>query len=48
MLATHDAVLTPAEDGGYVLIGLTRTDPRMFEDIEWGGDQVLAPPLRAS
>ncbi len=42
MLATHDAVLTPAEDGGYVLIGLTRTDPRMFEDIEWGGDQVLA------
>lgn len=42
MLATHDAVLTPADDGGYVLIGATRTDPRMFEDIEWGGDHVLA------
>jgi rSAM/selenodomain-associated transferase 1 len=42
MLAAHDAVLTPAEDGGYVLIGVTRADPRLFEDIEWGGDQVLA------
>ena len=42
MLATHDAVLTPAEDGGYVLIGVTRADSRMFEKVEWGGDQVLA------
>ena len=40
-LATHDAVLTPAEDGGYVLIGATRTDPRMFENVEWGTAQVL-------
>ena len=31
-----DAVLGPAEDGGYVLIGARRVSPRLFEDIEWG------------
>ena len=36
-----DAVLGPAEDGGYVLIGLRRNNPRLFEDIPWGGDRVL-------
>jgi rSAM/selenodomain-associated transferase 1 len=36
-----DAVLAPAEDGGYVLIGLSRFDPRLFEDIAWGGHDVL-------
>lgn len=38
----NDAVLIPAEDGGYTLIGLTRCDERLFEDITWGSDQVLA------
>jgi uncharacterized protein len=38
----NDAVLIPAEDGGYALIGLTRCDPRLFENIAWGGDTVLA------
>ncbi len=38
----HDAVLIPAEDGGYVLIGLKWWDARLFSDIVWGGDQVLA------
>jgi rSAM/selenodomain-associated transferase 1 len=38
----NDAVLIPAEDGGYALIGLTRCDDRLFEDVPWGGDQVLA------
>lgn len=37
----EDAVLGPAEDGGYVLIGLRRRDPRLFEDIAWGTPQVL-------
>jgi len=37
-----DAVLGPAEDGGYVLLGLRRTDPRLFNDIAWGTAQVLA------
>jgi len=38
----HDAVLIPAEDGGYVLLGLNNWDGRLFTGIEWGSDQVLA------
>jgi rSAM/selenodomain-associated transferase 1 len=37
----HDAVLGPAEDGGYVLVGLARTSPRVFDDIAWGGPDVM-------
>jgi uncharacterized protein len=40
--AGDDAVLIPAQDGGYVLIGLQRADPAVFRDIAWGSDQVLA------
>jgi uncharacterized protein len=40
-LATHDAVLGPANDGGYVLIGLTQARPALFEDIAWGSASVL-------
>ncbi|MCP4995487.1 MAG: glycosyltransferase [Gammaproteobacteria bacterium] len=36
-----DAVIAPAEDGGYVLLGLRRVDHRLFKSIPWGGDQVL-------
>lgn len=37
-----DVVLGPAEDGGYVLLGVRRTVPEsIFEDIAWGTDQVL-------
>ncbi|MBL8522140.1 MAG: TIGR04282 family arsenosugar biosynthesis glycosyltransferase [Betaproteobacteria bacterium] len=45
-LDKHDAVLTPAEDGGYVLIGASRTDAAMFNDIDWGSDTVLASQRR--
>jgi len=38
----HNAVLGPAEDGGYVLIGLRRVAPELFARIGWGGPQVLA------
>jgi rSAM/selenodomain-associated transferase 1 len=38
----EDAVLGPAEDGGYVLLGLNRVDSRVFSDIPWGGDRVAA------
>ena len=37
----HDAVLIPAEDGGYVLIGLKWWDARLFADVAWGTDQVM-------
>jgi rSAM/selenodomain-associated transferase 1 len=36
-----DAVLGPAEDGGYVLIGLRRVNASLFERIGWGGPDVL-------
>lgn len=36
-----EVVLGPAEDGGYVLIGLRRFHPRLFADVAWGTDQVL-------
>ncbi len=34
-------VLGPARDGGYYLIGLTGTPPKLFEGIPWGTDRVL-------
>ena len=39
--AGADAVLGPAEDGGYVLLGMRRMDGQLFYDIPWGTDQVL-------
>ena len=37
-----DAVLGPAADGGYYLIGLRRFDPRLMQGLAWGTDTVLA------
>lgn len=41
LAAGGDVVLGPAEDGGYVLIGLRRPDPRVFGNIDWGTSDVL-------
>ena len=41
-LAQQDAVLGPAVDGGYLLIGLRAAPALLFEDIAWGTPQVLA------
>ncbi|HEX6736024.1 MAG TPA: TIGR04282 family arsenosugar biosynthesis glycosyltransferase [Azonexus sp.] len=41
-LAHHDAVAIPAEDGGYVLLGLHRADPSLFTGIAWSTAQVMA------
>lgn len=41
-----DAVLAPAEDGGYPLIGLRRVSRRLFDGIAWGGPQVMAQTRR--
>lgn len=40
-LSTHDVVLVPAEDGGYVLIGMRRFIPDAFDNIAWSTPQVL-------
>jgi rSAM/selenodomain-associated transferase 1 len=39
-LQDADAVLQPAEDGGYVLIGMKRPLP-LFETVPWGSERVL-------
>ena len=41
-----DAVLCPAEDGGYALIGLRRNSRRLFSRIDWGGPKVMAQTRR--
>jgi len=37
-----EAVFIPAEDGGYVLVGLRRPQPLLFSGIDWGSQQVMA------
>ncbi len=41
-LHTHDAVFVPALDGGYALVGLRRSEPRLFEGIAWSTPRVMA------
>ena len=41
LAAGMDAVVAPAEDGGYALIGLTRCAARLFEGITWGTSHVM-------
>lgn len=36
----NEAVIGPATDGGYVLIGLRRNDARLFSGIDWGSSSV--------
>ncbi len=36
-----EAVIGPARDGGYVLLGLSRPSPAPFTDIDWGTEKVL-------
>ena len=42
VLKSFDVVLIPAEDGGYVLIGLRKPVPEVFADVAWSTPQVLA------
>ena len=45
-LETHDLVLGPAEDGGYVLIGARKLAPEVFQRVPWGEGTVLAATER--
>ncbi len=36
-----EVVLVPAEDGGYVLIGVRQNRHALFEDIQWGSELVM-------
>jgi rSAM/selenodomain-associated transferase 2/rSAM/selenodomain-associated transferase 1 len=44
-LTETPAVLGPALDGGYYLVGLNRPMPELFRGIPWGTDRVLADSL---
>jgi rSAM/selenodomain-associated transferase 1 len=42
LLDHHQAVIGPAADGGYYLLGLREPAPAVFDEIDWGGPRVLA------
>jgi len=41
LIQDNDVVLAPAKDGGYVLIGLNKPHPELFDDMPWGMARVL-------
>lgn len=45
LLNTNDAVIGPAEDGGYYLLGMTTLLPHIFENKNWGTETVRAATL---
>lgn len=44
-LATHDVVLGPVEDGGYILIGMQRPQPDLLLHMRWSHAGVTAETL---
>ncbi len=44
-LTDHDAIIHPACDGGYALLGLAGFDPSLFAGIEWGGSAVASDTI---
>jgi uncharacterized protein len=41
-----DAVVIPAEDGGYALIGMRTPQPAVFAGVPWGTENVMAETRR--
>ena len=46
MMAEHDVVIGPAEDGGYYCIGVNGDYSFLFEDMPWSSDQVFPETMR--
>lgn len=44
--AGNQFVFQPAVDGGYVLVGVSRPEPRLFRNIPWGSGHVMAGTRR--
>jgi hypothetical protein len=42
----NDAVITPAEDGGYVMLGLRQHEPRLFTEMPWSSAAVYSETRR--
>ncbi len=40
-LSSSDVVAVPAEDGGYVLLGMSSYRPELFQGIDWGSEIVM-------
>jgi len=45
-LESSDAVIGPAEDGGYYLLGLKKIIPALFTNKSWGTETVLEDTLK--
>ncbi|WKD51297.1 TIGR04282 family arsenosugar biosynthesis glycosyltransferase [Microbulbifer spongiae] len=45
VLQRSDAVMYPAKDGGYALLGLKEVQARLFEDIHWSTAEVAQQTL---
>ncbi len=45
-LAGAPAVIGPAEDGGYYLLGLNAPAPWLFNDMDWGTETVFEETMR--
>lgn len=45
-LHERDAVFGPTEDGGYALVGLSREVGRLFDEMPWGRDSLMAATRR--
>ena len=45
-LSQNDVVLGPTEDGGYVLIGMNRPIPELFQNIAWSTEKVLNETMK--
>ena len=42
----NNVVISPAEDGGYVLIGLNANQPILFRGMSWGSNSIMAETRR--
>lgn len=47
-LLSHDLVLGPTEDGGYVLIGMNEPIPTLFNNIPWSTERVLSMTMEVA
>ena len=45
VLRTSACVFGPALDGGYYLVGMNGPRPDLFDDVDWGGGEVLKQSL---
>ena len=46
LLNISDAVVGPAKDGGYYLLGLRKMIPQLFADVAWSTDEVFSATVK--